>query len=415
MTPQSRTRKLACVAAEACGSLLLVLALFWLFLNFLDALFPSGTPLKKLMQGGSEQWQVNPGHRAEATLSSLLHDVRFRRGNSIAWGGANEGMELYNQDAVQTLDRSSANISFGKKDQLQLGSNSLMVVTRLNTDDSGGARSYRVHVDGELRGSLSAGRTVNMEFSAGGHLARIAGGEARFRIIPHGKKSASLAMYSGEAVVVAKGRLIRVPANFGVTLTSGAGVGGVVPLPAPPVPGGPEQRVYRYRLLPPPVGFAWSGTQPQYHFQVATEPGFRSLVIDEKIKSNGFVTGKLGEGNYYWRVSGVNDGIEGPFSRVGRCQMLQVLKTPGLQVSFPPENATPGAYTLTGTVEPGSKLFVDGDEVATAAPGEFSCELRLKPGVNLIRVEALDPTGNASYASRIVYGRNGEEQEPGRK
>lgn len=127
------------------------------------------------------------------------------------------------------------------------------------------------------------------------------------------------------------------------------------------------------------------------------------------------MTGKLGEGNYYWRVSGVNDGIEGPFSRVGRCQMLQVLKTPGLQVSFPPENATPGPYTLTGTVEPGSKLFVDGDEVATAAPGEFSCELRLKPGVNLIRVEALDPTGNASYASRIVYGRNGEEQEPGRK
>lgn len=322
-------------------------------------------------------------------------------------------MELYNQDAVQTLDHSSARISFGKEEQLMLGSNSLMVVTRLNDDDDGGARSYRVQVDGELRGSLSAGRTLNMELSAGGHLARISGGEARFRIIPHGKKSASLAMYRGEAVVVAKGRLIRVPAHYGVTLHSGAGVGGVVPLPPPPVPGGPERRVYHYRLLPPPVGFAWSGTEPQYHFQIAKEPGFKSLVIDERIKSNGFVTGKLGDGKYYWRVSGVNDGIEGTFSRVGRCQLVQVLKNPGLQVSFPPENATPGAYTVTGSVEAGSKVYVDGAEVATGRPGEFACQVRLKPGVNLIRVEALDPTGNASYASRIVYGRGA--QEAGRK
>jgi hypothetical protein len=48
---------------------------------------------------------------------------------------------------------------------------------------------------------------------------------------------------------------------------------------------------------------------------------------------------------------------------------------------------------------------VDGVEIAAGEDGAFRYSGELKPGVNLIRVEALDQAGNASYASRIVYGR----------
>ena len=414
MSAQTRARRRAALVAEACGSLLLVLALFWLFIVFLYAIFPSGTPLKELIESSLEpaSGRYAVGRHIEATLSSLFHNVRFRRGNSIAWGGASEGLPLYSQDAVQTLDRSGASISFGARDQLSVGSNSLVVVTRLNESDEAGPRSYRVQVEGELRGSLSGARKLNMEFASAGHLARIAPGAARFRVSPNGRNKASLAVYAGEARVVSQGRTVQVPANFGVTLEKGVAVGPAVPLPAAPVPGGPEKALYLYRLLPPKVRFTWSGAAGNYHFQLSRDAGFKSLVIDEKPGRPEFVTGKLARGSFFWRVSRVEEGREGVFSRVGQCELLQVLETPQLQVSFPPKSAAAGAHTVSGSAQPGSRVFVDGVEVTSDAPGKFQHEVRLTPGVNLIRVEALDPAGNASYASQIVYGRS-EQQGSG--
>ncbi|OGU05850.1 MAG: hypothetical protein A2075_05715 [Geobacteraceae bacterium GWC2_58_44] len=416
MTAPKGARRWGALAAESSGSLLLVLVVFWLFILFLYAVFPSGTPLKELMESRMEPV---PGRyaverRPEATLVSLFRDVRFRRGNSVAWGGASQGMQLYSQDAVQTFDRSGAGISFGARDVISVGSNSLVVVTRLDAGGEAGSRSYRVQVDGEVSGTLSAARKLRMEFAAAGHLARIVPGAARFRVARNGDSSASLAMYAGEAQVAGRAGMVRVPANYGVTLRRGVPVGPAVPLPAAPLLGA-DKALYRYRLLPPRVRFTWSGAAENYHFQLAKDARFQSCLIDEKLGGGEFVTGKLANGAYFWRVSGVEEGREGLFSRVGRCELVQVLKSPELQVSFPPERAPAGPCLLSGSMEPGTRVFVDGVEVASDQGGNFQRELRLKPGVNLIRVEALDPSGNASYASRIVYGtavQKGAQQAP---
>lgn len=396
------------LAAEAVGSLLLVVVLFSLFMIFLYAIFPSGTQLKELVQDGMEQ---APGgslaeRRPEATLSSLSRDVRFRRGNSVEWGGAKKGMQLYDQDAVQTLDRSKAGISFGPRDRLAVGSNSLVVVTRLNTGDDAGPRSYRVQVAGDITGTLSPGRKLNLELAAAGHVARIMPGEARFRVTRDGDSAASLAVYAGEAQIRSGERVVRVPAQHGVRLVSGAAVGEAVPLPPAPRLK-TEQAHYRYRLLPPRVTFAWSGASKGYRFQLARDERFSRCLLDEKVTEPRFVTGKLDSGSYFWRVSGVRDGLEGGFSRVGRCRLEQNLKEPVLKVNFPEAAGANGSYTLTGILEPGSRVYVNGAEVATDGSGAFRSDLTLKEGVNLIRVEAVDATGNASYASRIVYGRMG--------
>jgi hypothetical protein len=411
MSAGSRVRRWGLLAAEACGSLLLILALFWLFITFLYALFPSGTPLRELVESrmAPAQGRLPAKRQAEATLSSLLRDVRLRRGNSIAWGGAREGMQLYSQDAVQTFDRSGACISFGGSDRLDVGSNSLVVVTRMNADEETGKRSYRVQVDGEMHGSLSAGRKLNLEFSAAGHLARIVPGAARFRISPYGERSANLAVYAGEARVSDNGRTVRVPANYGVVLKNGVAVGAAVALPAAPLPGESARALYRYRLLPPRLRFSWSGAAGDYHFQLCTSPDFKSCVFDDRLGTAEFVTGKLDQGTYFWRVSRLERGMEGSFSAVGRCELLQVLNSPELQVDFPAESLETGRYLLSGRSEPGARIFVDGLELAAGSTGKFERELPIKPGVNLIRVEALDTAGNASYASRIVYGRSGRQ------
>jgi hypothetical protein len=408
VSPLSRLRRWGAVAAEACGSLLLVLVLYWLFMLFLYGIFPSGTPLRDLMESPLEPGiSRSAGERhADATLSQLLRDVRFRRGNSIAWGGAAAGMPLYSQDAVQTFDRSGARIAFSSKDNLEVGSNSLIVVARTDDADEAGPKSYRVKVDGELRGDLSAARKLKMEFEAAGHVARIASGTARFRVSRTGSNSSSLAVYSGYAEVLEDGRVIHVPARYGVALKKGTTVGPPVPIPAAPELREGDGATLRYRLLPPKLRFSWSGARGDYHFQLSRERGFKNCEIDQRVSDPEIAIGKLGHGSYYWRVSRIAHGVEGYSSRTGECRLQQLLGPPQLKVTFPDKSVAAASYLLSGSAEPGSRVFVDGAEVEVGAAGSFSREVPLKPGVNLIRVEALDSAGNASYASRIVYRRS---------
>ncbi|GFO65978.1 hypothetical protein [Geomonas paludis] len=406
MTARERLRKWAGVAAETALSLLLVLVLFWLFILFLFAVFPSGTPLKELV---SESGEASPLARSgvkrpEAALQSLVRDVRCRRGDSVAWGDASEGMLLYNRDAIQTFDRSGATISFAPGDALAMGSNSMVVVTRLNETLEGGPKSYRVHVEGELRGSFSAEKRVRLEVATVGHLARVVPGRSRFTFTPLGDNASSLTVHAGEVRVQGEDGVIRVPARFGVTLRRGVPVG-----PALPMPGSPklknENLLYRYRQLPPRVRFNWTGGEGVYHFQLSDEPRFRKVLLDSRVSGTEFAAGLLDAGSYYWRVSRIEDGREGPFSRTGRCRLQQLLDPPRLLVEFPPSTVGIGSFRLTGRCQPGSTVYVNGTAGSMGDDGSFSHEIELKSGVNLIRVEAVDQAGNASYASRVVYGK----------
>lgn len=398
---------LRALATEALGSLLLVVVLFTLFMFFLYAIFPAGTQLKELVRDGMEKDGGIPAaeNKPEATLFSLYRDVRFRRGNAVEWGGAKAGMQLYDQDAVQTLDAARAAISFGGRDRLSVGSNSLVVVTRLNPGDDTGERSYRVQVAGDVTGTLSSA-DLGLELASAGHVARILPGKARFRLTREGDSAANLAVFEGEAQLASEGRVIRVPAQYGVKLVNGVPVGSALRLPAPPRLETENAR-YRYRLLPPRVTFAWKGSAPGYRFQLSPDERFRRCLVDEKVAAPRFATGKLDSGSYFWRVSGLRDGLEGGFSRTGRCRLEQVLKAPQLKVQFPEQRASAGPFLLTGSLEPGSRIYVNGTEAVSDGSGGFRHEVVIKPGVNLLRVEAVDATGNASYASRVVYGGEG--------
>ncbi|WP_246399169.1 hypothetical protein [Geomonas silvestris] len=404
MRLRMRIKKLRLVVFEAGGALAMVLALFCLFIVLLYALFPTGTPLRELFEGSPDPSAEAPGRSVEATLAQLKRDVRFRRGNSIAWAGASEGLKLYSQDAVQTLDHSGAVISFGDRDRIAVGSNSLVVVTRLNAQDEAGPRSYRVQVEGEVRGHLSVARRLSLELAAAGHVARLKPGAARFKVVHHDDNSASLTVLSGEVDAV-DGSELHVPANHALLLRQGVPVGPARPLPPAPQLIGPQPVRYQYRVLPPRIRLAWSGGPGEYRFQLDRTPHFEKPLVDQRLTGTEYRSSKLERGAYYWRVCRVELGHEGPFSSTGRLELTQLDRAPGLSVSFPPESSVPGPYTLSGAAQPGSRIFVDGAEVAVNRRGSFSYLGVLKAGVNLIRVEALDPAGNASYASRIVFGR----------
>ncbi|MBJ6723278.1 FecR domain-containing protein [Geomonas sp. Red875] len=382
----------------------------------LNSLFPSGTPLKELMESEPEP----PSHTrpadgtisVEATLSELVRDVRFRRGNSVAWGSAQEGMPLFSQDAVQTLDRSGARISFDAHNHLELGSNSMVLVERVK-EETDGVRRYRVRVQGELEGSLVPTRKMNLELETAGHVARIGKKGADFRVVTLNDDSSSVSVYSGEAQLLRPGHPLVVTANQGVTLRRGVAVSAVYALPAPPQLQGCRSGQYRYRVIPPRLTFTWKGAPGEYRFQLSRWAHFGETILDLRVSSTSFTTQQLEKGNYYWRVSRIEDGRVGRFSTIGRLEVVQSQTPPPLTVSFPGERATASTYVLQGKCEPGTRIFVDGKEVTGCEEGEFRHEVSLKPGVNLIRVEAVDPAGNSAYASRIVYGEGSSEGAEG--
>jgi len=393
----------AALAAEAAACLFLVLASFGLFMAILYYLFPTGTPLREFMGDDDAPRRATPEERrAEATLATLLRDVRCRRGNSVVWGEASQGMTLFTQDAVQTFDRSEASILFNARDRLMLGSNSLVVVRGTEHEEQG-PRTVRVAVTGDVRGRIGGGGTLTLELAAAGRVARIGGAGADFRLT-HKSSRATLAVYAGEAEITGGGKGVRVGANHGVTLLPGGKVAPFL-LPGPPAQTGPQRSLYRFRELPPRVRFSWSGGKAEYHFQLARDERFQRMVQDLRLEVPEYQTGVLEEGVYFWRVSRYDQGVEGRFGRAGRVELQRRTARPPLHVAFPPSQVSDESCIVKGSTERGMRVYVNGAEAPSADDGTFTATVTLKRGVNLLRVEALDEAGNASYASRVVYGK----------
>lgn len=402
-------KKVAALSAETCVTLLLVVGAYLLVMFLLNTLFPLGTPLKEWMGRPDTRLHgrgaADPG--IDAVLSELVREVRFRRGNSVAWGGAEEGMPLFNHDAVQTLDRAGARISFGDKNRLELGSNSMVLVERVKKQESAGTRRYRVRVQGDIQGSLVSSPKLKLELETAGHVALIGERAVEFRVVTEGVDSSSISIFSGEAELLGPGKTLVITANQGVSLKKGSPAAGPYPLPLPPELEGCRNGAFSYRILPPRLRFTWKGPAGEYRFQLSRWSHFADKVFDVKVNSTLFTTTELQKGSYYWRVSRIEEGRQGRFSAVGRLEIMQRLNPPPLYVLFPEGESPVGAFLLKGSTEPGSRVFLDGQEIPTGYSGEFEREVTLLPGVNLIRLEALDQAGNASYRSRVVYGKVG--------
>ncbi|UFS68562.1 hypothetical protein LPW11_11600 [Geomonas sp. RF6] len=407
MTRLRGWKKGAALAAEAVASLFMVLASFGLFMAILYHFFPTGTPLREFIEDeGSGASRPGPEEKKpQATLASLLRDVRCRRGNSVAWGAARTGMPLFTQDAVQTFDRSEACILFNSRDQLTLGSNSLVLVNGGWDAEEQGARTVRVAVSGDVRGRISGSGKVTLELSAAGRVARIGGKGADFRITHKTSRSATLTVYAGEAEVVGARGGVRVTPNHGVLLTPGSRGVTTFQIPGAPLPTGPGRTLYRFRELPPKLEFSWTGAKGEYHFQLAKDERFQRLVKDLRVDDPRCTVGFMEQGVYFWRVSRVEQGAEGPFGRTGRIELQERTARPTLKVEFPPKQMETESCTVTGSTDPGIRIYVNGTEAETSGDGSFSATVALKRGVNLMRVEAVDEAGNASYASRVVYGK----------
>ena len=414
-------------------TMLLVLAFFSVFLGLLNILFPSGTSLTELMNRAERYARRVPGEtdlteglrpegaggptvKTAAVLTTINNTVKNKRIDAIAWEPAREGMPLYDQDAVQTMQHSSAILNFDERSYLQMEANSLVIIKSLEQEiSSRRKRSFLLMVDGELRGKLagSAEGPVRMEIMTPSAVTRIETrnrpeDKADFKISINPDESSTIAVFEGVAKVIAQGKEVRVEANTAVTVSQDAAPSLPTPLPPSVEPLSPADAAqFYYRDLSPAILFTWKAV-PQatsYHFLLARDPLFQNIVVDERLPQAKFSHGSLKQGAYFWRVSALKDTLESSVYASRRFDIVQKRNPPALSVTFPPMTVNQQQWVLTGTAEPGARVFVSGNQVQTDEAGEFKHPIHLERGINIIIVEAVDPAKNVTYRSQMVQGK----------
>lgn len=413
----------------------LVLVFFFVIMSMLNMFFPTGGGFSLFMQqqeldqvnetikrehdlhlsrNGRDD-TINSGTQWAARITATSNDVKSKRAVDIAWREAEFGMKLYNQDAVQTLDKSTVLIHFDAQNEIDLGENSLIVIRRMERDlIFNEKRSYMVVVDGELRGRIGGAQDdgVYLEITTPNAVTRLqnraqSDTPLEFRINVKDENSSTITLFSGEAEVEAQGKTVYLQMGEMTQILQTAPPTAPAAIPKTiqqqtPLP----NKIFAYRSLPPQVQLAWESRHELtgYRIQLARDRQFHDIVLDEKLKQAEFSHGNLQPGEYFWRVSGVRNKIEGDFSPARKFSLVQDQNPPQLTVQFPLKPVTTATVEVTGKSESGSQIFISGQKIASDKNGEFHYTLPISRGTNVVVVEAIDQAGNVSFSSKMITG-----------
>ncbi len=458
---RGRGRRAAERVFEITLALLLTLLCFSALLLILDRAFPSATALGELMRAAdAEGFASRPGavlagtgvELREAVLSVIGNEVLHKTSGSVAWDPAQQGAHLGQGDGVQTRREGMAVLTFDRDEWLRVGRNSLVILRNTNElDASGGAitvyggggegspaesqaaaaheparalstwgddrgaapgRTAITLVAGEVWGHFSGrqGGPVQVDLQGSGQSVRIdraADGTrpSRFKVSMRPDHSAAVTMFDGHSNVTIGQRTVRLGPSQYLVLRASELVGIVRTLPAAPALSAPEEgRTWWFREFPPVVTFRWKAAEGDgfHRLEIARDERFRDVVFNESVEGDSLSLGSLPPGEYVWRVSGMRAGVDGSPSAVRRMSLVLDQSPPRLEVAFPDGPVETDHARIEGVTEPDSRLFVAGVAAAPDADGRFSIDTILRPGSNLVVVEAVDTAGNSTYRSQTV-------------
>jgi hypothetical protein len=230
---------------------------------------------------------------------------------------------------------------------------------------------------------------------------------ADLTITVNSDNSSTVTVYKGNVEVAAEGQVVQVDENQGVTVKHGEAPTVPTMLRPPPALSEPDEgEMFYYRDLSPKIRFVWEALPHAelYHFALAKDFAFQQLVEDIKISDTSFIHGNLKNGEYYWRVSGIDGESEGQFSEIRKVHIVQDAEAPFLEVQFPDQiMAKSEDIIIKGVTEPGAFIFVQAESVLTDKNGEFNYTFHPKTGINSVVVEAVDAAGNVAYKTHKFY------------
>jgi hypothetical protein len=409
---------------ETTLAVVVVLVFFLAFMAILLLSFPRGVGVGTLLResgGGGPSGAssaVRPQGGADwkamvALLAKVDRTVKSKRSDSIVWTEAPAGLELKDQDAVQTSARSHATIAFEQHDRLEMDENSLVVIRRLEREEATGKkRASVVLISGEVRGTAGAdgaGSTV-MEIVAGRGtvvLGAPGSGSTNFRVTTGADSTSVVEILSGAAEVVSEGRHASVGANQAMTVTPEGKLLGPVKLPSAPFLEEPKDGgVLPARVLPVSVALSWqAGHADRWRVVVARDAAFQDVVLDRRTEAPALRGAYLEAGRYHWKACATVGAVDGLFGGVRTFDVVQDAEPPELTVGFPEGPVSSGPLVLRGATEPGARVFIGKMLVPSDASGTFEWSVDLAYGINVVVVEAVDVAGNIAYRSRRIAAR----------
>jgi len=407
------------------GVLLGALIIFLVFLGILiRVVFPEGPRLGDMVSRGNSSFvgvdevgtvDVDAGGDSAfgsfiAHLGVVRRDVKIRSADSIAWINASEGNTVSNRDAVQTFHNSRARVDFETENELRIGQNSLVVFR------SGAADPFLerhdpavVVMSGELSGTINADYgSFGVRFPAGLVELKAAGTSAAgvdFRVGVNPDESSTISILSGQADVNIAGEHFRVSAEQGITITKDGRTLGVRALPSLPSIRAPKNNaVAKYLATPPRVIFRWAevAKAQNYRLEIAEDPSFEDILVDEMLSDASFTHGNLSSGDYFWRISARDGWVQGPASTPRRLSVVRDSVPPRLALE-PIQEVSDGRYVLRGKTAPGSSVYVLGQRVEASPGGDFEYFFNPEPGTRSIVVESSDSVGNVAYSSQVLH------------
>jgi hypothetical protein len=165
---------------------------------------------------------------------------------------------------------------------------------------------------------------------------------------------------------------------------------------------------YQNRL--PRFTFRWNAIEgaSKYHLKIFRDPNITKPLVSvttnrtqKRLKS-----GKLGEGTYIWYVVGRDAG--GQLVRAFKGRKLSVRydnATPDVQIVYPRNAITVATPTIEakGVAIPGSKVFINGNEVTLDNTSRFTHPVKLNAGLNFINFRVKAPRrGYSVYLRRVT-------------
>jgi len=356
---------------------------------------------------------------AVASIVGMERTVKARRASDLSWEDAQQRMPLYENDAVRTFEKSSATISFGRDDLLEVDQNALVIIkprpegaaqseislALLSSDFLDGLASKPAREQAKAIQAAASTRQVTIKALPE---SRRPGEKTRVAVGTLPDKSTSVAALSGSLRITGpKGGEVVLKEKMVVKITN-AGILEPRRLPDSPEPIFPaDGATYGFQRKAPSVEMRWrpADRARSYRLIVATDAQFRRIFADEKVEGTSLPVRIQQAGTYYWRVRAQDaDGFAGPYSAVRSVRTDIDDTPPALTILSPPEMFVAPApnVEIKGTTERDAKIRVNGQKTAVAADGSFSYPLALKEGVNLVTIEAIDVAGNSEYGKRLI-------------
>lgn len=428
----SNIKRTVLQAAEMVFILVLVMSMYGIFLDILQNLFPRGTPISKIVNEkmlfsglfssdeknirldiDGQELSFAGNSDIDAIISSKFRTVKTKRANAITWTTARNGMGLKSQDAVQTFNRSSADIKLSNAGSIKLGENSLIIIRNNDEDILLQEKRTRIlMVAGELQGSVNEIANDNAQIkiaTASGATAILSNLESKktvFKIKVNKDKSSVITVLEGTARIEAQDKVVRINKNQQLKIKKDEAPGLPEYLADAVYPVSPDNMSsFYYRDLPPEIHFKWNlqNNVDEYEFVLARDKAFKDIVTEQQVSRSFFKHGNLRHGKYFWRVRSLDRDKDALFSETREIRVVRDTKPPVMKVNLPQGNKiTSNTFELTGTTEPDASVFVNSKPVAVKENGSFKYKLKLKKGTNVVIVEAVDTAGNTTYKSEML-------------